>query len=77
MCLACEMDTLWLAEMVAAAERARAEADGKPPADQPDGTATAASETKLEPRPESPPESRIKPKTETKNPFVCEEIRSE
>jgi hypothetical protein len=73
MCLACEMDTLWLAEMVAEAERARAEADGKLPAGQPDGVANAVPEAKLEPK----TERKSEPKAETKNPFVCEEIRSE
>ena len=63
MCLACEMDALWLAEMVEEAARTRAVADGKPPADKADAVATS--------------EPTAKPEPSTTNPFFCEETRSE
>jgi hypothetical protein len=48
MCLACEMDGWWFAEMEAAALRAKADADGKPAPDKPD-TLTAA----VDPKPQA------------------------
>jgi len=63
MCLACEMDALWLAEMAEEAARARAAADGKPPADKADAAATS--------------EPAAKPGPSPANPFFCEETRSE
>jgi hypothetical protein len=64
MCLACEMDALWFAEMEAAALRAKAGAEGKPTPDQA-APLTAAVDAKPEPQP---------PFT---SPFRCEETRSE
>jgi hypothetical protein len=83
MCLACEMDALWLAEMVEEAERARAAS----PLPVGERSTASASETAGEGRPgvgagERPsPGSLRDPASpqpgEVKNPFFCEETRSE
>jgi hypothetical protein len=62
MCLACEMDALWFAEMQEAVVRAKAEADGKAS----DGEAPAG---KPEAAPAAPPAAA--------GAFVCEETPPE
>jgi hypothetical protein len=68
MCLACEMDAWWFAEMEAAALRANADAGAKPVPDNGDHL-TAADVASTEPKSD--------PKPAPASPFWCEETRSE
>jgi hypothetical protein len=92
MCLACEMDALWLAEMVEEAERARAASPlpgGESASPLPVGERSTASvsETAGEGRSdlaggERPSPGSLRDPTspqrgEVQNPFFCEETRSE